>query len=994
MSFFADLADKISVSGSSLDLTNPLVVKSLLQGVSVRTGISIDPNIATAVADTLARSNAIIEVQNPEGSTEFLDKIVQAHQFVQSDLTNEFVDLVKGNLSIVEFNSNNSDLESRIGAAETFDILPVYLFVEDASIAEGNTGDNTIVEITVTPIGTSVHPVSVTFASQDRNAIAGDDYGSVNGTLDWAAGDESSRTISVVIASDEELEPNEAFALVFSNPQNATLVTAEVNGIIENDDAFTFISPDVIDNDLILSIQNSFVLLENNGEVIYKTIAGQGSVIELTGQSNDTLNIADLLSEEIVTRTTLDGSKTISLSGHTIRTAGITLANPDIATTIAGLPQHIFTDVPLDLTAIAPTSLDESSLNYSWSLYSEGSTEPILTGTSVDFAFTPELTNSLLEITVNDDVRTSTTQLELLVVTPADLSISMSDSPDPVLAGNQLTYTVTVDNNGPTDAQNVVVTDVLPAGTIYVSDTDNCVESSTGTLTCSLGSIAANDSDSFDIAVFVDASVPHGTTITNNASVADVGIETADPNTDNNSISEDTLVNAEANLSVSKSDSLDPPTGTLTYTVTVNNAGPSDAQNVVVTDLLPADVTYVSDTDNCVELPVGTLTCSLGGIPATDTASFDIIVTVNAGAPVTVTNAATVASETTDPNADDNETSLVSIVKVKDPSSPFVDKNNDDLFLLADGDVLIGAAELGDGKFNTSKSEGGYTAIPGAGLVLPASADLVDGVDNDVISLPDIHFVADGNLIVDLDLTATAKHVKLTSRNGDVRLDDPTVTADNGKVKFDAAVDIIMTDGDEVAAKQVDFRAGNSIDFSNSKVSGGDSVRMNAGGNIIGVNAIVKALTPGKGKVDLNAEGMADLAGANVFGDKVVDLDVIGNIDAVGATLASCGNKGVVKVKSRMGNLNMEDGTAVASRQVKLEALGKTAGTGNVNVQNALVAILQGGSPKGKLNIKAIDELFKEGLQLLGPGKKDLSFGSSTGDHNEIGSLPDCPACP
>ena len=45
----------------------------------------------------------------------------------------------------------------------------------------------------------------------------------------------------------------------------------------------------------------------------------------------------------------------------------------------------------------------------------------------------------------------------------ADLEITKSDSPDPVTTGSDLTYTITVTNNGPDAATSVTVTDTLPA---------------------------------------------------------------------------------------------------------------------------------------------------------------------------------------------------------------------------------------------------------------------------------------------------------------------------------------------------------------------------------------------------------------------------------------------------------------------------------------------------------------------------------------------------
>ncbi|MFB3044425.1 MAG: DUF11 domain-containing protein, partial [Acidimicrobiia bacterium] len=81
----------------------------------------------------------------------------------------------------------------------------------------------------------------------------------------------------------------------------------------------------------------------------------------------------------------------------------------------------------------------------------------------------------------------------------------------------------------------------------------------------------------------------------------------------------------------------------LTYTVTVSNAGPSDAVNVVVTDTLPAGVTFVSTT-GCAEDPNGVPTCILGTIAAGASAMYTITVTVDSSTTGTLTNSATVAS--------------------------------------------------------------------------------------------------------------------------------------------------------------------------------------------------------------------------------------------------------------------------------------------------------------------------------------------------------------
>ena len=60
-----------------------------------------------------------------------------------------------------------------------------------------------------------------------------------------------------------------------------------------------------------------------------------------------------------------------------------------------------------------------------------------------------------------------------LVIQSADLAVTTTDSPDPAVAGGDITYTITLSNAGPDDAQNVTLTDVIPANTTFVSAAQN-----------------------------------------------------------------------------------------------------------------------------------------------------------------------------------------------------------------------------------------------------------------------------------------------------------------------------------------------------------------------------------------------------------------------------------------------------------------------------------------------------------------------------------------
>jgi uncharacterized repeat protein (TIGR01451 family) len=177
------------------------------------------------------------------------------------------------------------------------------------------------------------------------------------------------------------------------------------------------------------------------------------------------------------------------------------------------------------------------------------------------------------------------------VVNDADLSIVKADAPDPVVAGTTLTYTLTVENDGPDIALDVTVTDVLPAGVTHVSNDAGCDTSALPTLTCDLGDMASGATRVITIQVLVSASLVHDagapTTITNTASVTGVA---NDPDATNNTDSETTSVIAVADLGIDSFTAVDPPTELLvgeTTTVTlrkvVSNAGPSSPMDAKLT---------------------------------------------------------------------------------------------------------------------------------------------------------------------------------------------------------------------------------------------------------------------------------------------------------------------------------------------------------------------------------------------------------------------------
>ena len=212
---------------------------------------------------------------------------------------------------------------------------------------------------------------------------------------------------------------------------------------------------------------------------------------------------------------------------------------------------------------------------------------------TVDASVSGTITNSVVITSgTYDGDTTNNTDTELTTVhAEADLAISKSDSPDPVIAGHSLTYTLVITNSGPSHASGVTVTDTLPAGVTFSSASSGCTYGlGTHRVTCTLGILNNGATATATIVVTVGSSTRG--MITNTATVT---ATTTDPTPGNNTDSEETTVHAEADLGII-TQSGDPEPGvagrTLTYTLVYTNSGPSDAQDVYITRTLPTVVTY------------------------------------------------------------------------------------------------------------------------------------------------------------------------------------------------------------------------------------------------------------------------------------------------------------------------------------------------------------------------------------------------------------------
>jgi len=201
-------------------------------------------------------------------------------------------------------------------------------------------------------------------------------------------------------------------------------------------------------------------------------------------------------------------------------------------------------------------------------------------------------------------------ELEERRLLAVDLAVTGNVTPDvfpnvngAVVAGMQLTYQITVANNGDTPAQNVHLTDLLPPHTTFFTESQTggvpATQVSTppvgqgGTVDFTIPVLDPFTSSTFTLKLNVDSNTPEGVTITNTP-IATTDTQ-GDPNPGNNSVSLGELVTTRADLQVVKTGPATTIAGTdLVYTVTITNNGPSDSINVDLQDNVPAFTSFVS----------------------------------------------------------------------------------------------------------------------------------------------------------------------------------------------------------------------------------------------------------------------------------------------------------------------------------------------------------------------------------------------------------------
>jgi uncharacterized repeat protein (TIGR01451 family) len=237
-----------------------------------------------------------------------------------------------------------------------------------------------------------------------------------------------------------------------------------------------------------------------------------------------------------------------------------------------------------------------------------------------------------------------------LTITPqqADLQVTKSVSNPTPNVGDTVTFTVNLTDNGPDSATNVSVTDLLPAGLIFVTATpsEGAYSSATGVWT--VGTVTVGTPQTISI----QATVTSPAQVTNSASITHA--DQYDPDTTNNTDTA-TVIPQQADLGVSKSvDNPTPNVGdTIHYTVTVYDNGPDPVTGATVQDLLPAQVTFVAATATEGTYDSSTGLWTVGAVAVGTPQTLTITVTVVA-AGISANTASIAHSDQYDPDPSNN----------------------------------------------------------------------------------------------------------------------------------------------------------------------------------------------------------------------------------------------------------------------------------------------------------------------------------------------------
>lgn len=282
---FDDIAAKIAAPDSSLDLSNSLVVQSVIDGTLVRTGLVLDPAIASGAAQVIAAGNEEVDQVPIKGDEAFLAAVRKTQAAAQGPVATQLADLAAGQAGIDNVVAANTGtaLERQIANAALGTVVPVTAAIYDATVVQPSSGQ-AMLQFTVMLNRPPVTPVSLDYATFESSATEGEDYLPVSGSLYWAPGDPPSQTIEVPVPAGATFEPDKTVLVALWNPTHATITRWLGRGVITSDNPFIYAAPsDDQPNALVLSVDGQYVSLMRNGELVFDGDFSHPLPVSITG---------------------------------------------------------------------------------------------------------------------------------------------------------------------------------------------------------------------------------------------------------------------------------------------------------------------------------------------------------------------------------------------------------------------------------------------------------------------------------------------------------------------------------------------------------------------------------------------------------------------------------------------------------------------------------------------------------------------------------------
>jgi len=539
------------------------------------------------------------------------------------------------------------------------------------------------ITITVQRTGGSDGPATVDYTTSPGSAAAGADYTTTAGTLNWASGDDTSKSFNVPIANDLIFEGDETFNVTLSNATGATLGTSLAQVTINDNDAAPTISiadGGAVEGDAGTTPATFTVTLSNpttqTVTVDYQTTGGSAASGTDFQPASGTLTFNPLVTSLPIN---------VDVAGDTVdesnETFTVTLSNPNANGAILdGTATGTITDdddpPTISIDDVTQVELDAGNSAFTFNVTLSAASEQTIT---VDFTTAGVSATSGVDFLPNSGTVTfnpGDLTMPVVVQVVGDVldepnetftvTLSNPNANGTILDGSGL-GTITDDDGAPSltisdvtlaegtgGTTNFVFTVTLaPASgqTVTVDYTTQNVTATAGsdytTTANTLTFIAGDTSETITVPITTDALLEPDETfnvVLSNATNAGIGDDTGLGTILNDDV-------ASADLSVSKTVVGGGPFfagSNAQFTITVTNAGPSSATNVHVLDTLPAGTTFVSAVPSQGSCS-GTITvdCNIGTL--LDGGNATITLTVNLTTAGPVSNTATAQSDVTDP---------------------------------------------------------------------------------------------------------------------------------------------------------------------------------------------------------------------------------------------------------------------------------------------------------------------------------------------------------